>query len=121
LADRADDRDDGDGGHGEVHDGTRVATEHPRHEATEYRRELLRLQDVVDDDLDGPGLENDRDRLAQHGHERETQRLPVRPDEVDDLQLPRRRRRRWMINVTGHCFTRLYQGTGGTGARCAPL
>ena len=49
-------------------------------------RQRLRLQDVVDDDLDRPGFENGGERLAQDGDERQRQGLPVRPDEVDDPQ-----------------------------------
>ena len=112
-ADGADNRDARHGGHGEVQHGIRALAEDPGHDAAQEPRQRLRLQDVVDDDLDGPRLENVRERLAQHGDERQRQRLPVRPDEVDDPQRPGRgsrlRRGVWLV---GHAVHRRV-GRGG--------
>ena len=88
-ADRADDRNERDRGDGEVHDRAGVLAEQPGHDPAEHRRKLLRLQNVVDDDLDGPRLEDVRERFAQHGDQRDGQRLPVRPNQVDDPQSSR--------------------------------
>jgi hypothetical protein len=71
------------------HDCISVLAEEPGHDSAEHRREFLRLQNVVDNNLDGPRLENIRECFAQHGHQRDGQRLPMRPQQVDDPQSSR--------------------------------
>ena len=46
----------------------------------------LDCKHVVDDDLDGPRLQDVGDRLADDRHQRERQGLPVRPHEVGNVQ-----------------------------------
>ena len=104
-ADGADNRNDRDRGDGEVHDRVGVLAEQPGHDSAEHRRKLLRLQNVVDDDLDGPRLENVRERFAQHGHQRDGQRLPVRPNQVDDPQSSRGPGLRRFFSLIGHIFS----------------
>ena len=90
-ADGADNRNDRDRGYGEVQNRIVVLAEQPGHDSAKPSGKLLRLQNVIDDNLDRPRLENVRERFAQHGHQRERQRLPVRPNQVDDPQFFRGR------------------------------
>ena len=84
-ADGADDRDERDGGDREVQRRVFVPGEQAVHDRAERSRQLLRLEDVVDDHLDRPRLENVGDRFAEHRQQRERQRLPVRAKKVSDL------------------------------------
>jgi hypothetical protein len=42
------------------------------------------LQDVVDDDFDGPRFKNVAEGFAEHGDEGKSELLPIRPDEAND-------------------------------------
>ena len=105
-ADGADDRNDRDRGHGEVQNCIVVLAEQPGNNSAQPSRKFLRLQNVVDDNLDRPRLENVRERFAQHGHQRDGQRLPVRTNQVDDPQFSRGFGRRRFVNLIGHTFLR---------------
>jgi hypothetical protein len=47
------------------------------------------LQEVVDDNLDGPRLENIRERFAQHCDQADRESFPVRAKKVSEFQLSR--------------------------------
>src|SRR5439155_7162952 len=101
-ADGADDGDDRHGRHREVQRGVFVAAQEPGHDPADPPRQFLRLHDVVDDDLDGPRLEDVRDRLAEHRHERQRQWLPVRTEHEGNPQIRRLERRRTVDGTWGH-------------------
>ena len=50
-------------------------------------RKLFGLQNIVDDDFDGPRFEYVAESLAQYGNERQTERFPVRTNEVADVRM----------------------------------
>jgi hypothetical protein len=58
-------------------------------DAAQPSREFLALQDVVDDDLDGPRLEDISGGIAEDGEKRQRERDPVGPDQIDQPQLRR--------------------------------
>ena len=74
-------------GYGEVQYRVGILAEQPGDDAAQPSRQFLRLRrNIVDNNLDGPRLQDVGKRFAQHGDQRERQRFPVRPHKVDDPQ-----------------------------------
>jgi hypothetical protein len=78
-------------------------TEDSEDGGTQRLRQLFPLQNVVDDDRDGPRLEDVRRRFADDGCQRQNEGLPVRPQEAAQPQTARlyRCRRRASFRVYG--------------------
>jgi hypothetical protein len=60
----ADDRNERDRGDGEVHQVAGALTEQPGNDPAKPRWKLLRLQNVIDNNLDRPRLENISERFT---------------------------------------------------------
>src|ERR1700748_2037739 len=72
----------------EIQDGELVVSERRRNKSLEPNWQFLRLQDVVDYNLDRPRFQNVTECLAQYCDERERQRFPVWPDKAHHAQFP---------------------------------
>ena len=85
-ADAADDRDEHDHGERELQERRLAAAEGADDGRVEQSGQAFTLQDVVDDDFQGPRLEHVGQRLAYDCEQRDQQSLPVRPQDASQPQ-----------------------------------
>ena len=78
-ADAADDGDEQHRRQRELEHRRRVRAEGAEDRGVEQSGQPLTLQDVVDNDGDGPGFQHVSERFADDGDKRDHERLPVRP------------------------------------------
>src|SRR5262249_12505698 len=73
---------------GKIEDREPVVTEEARNKGSPPAGETLRLHDIVDNDLNGPRLQNVSGSLADYGKQGDAHRFPIRtqdPGEPEPL------------------------------------